>query len=188
MRKKITLIIILLLIIVIIKNMGDFLVLNEKPEKVDVIVVYSGDSGERTLKGIELLKAGYAEKILFSGGVVYDDVRMADLMENHAIKLGVEPQNIIKEREAGSTYENALFTKEILEKYKYKKIILVTSNYHSRRSYLTTRKVFKGSDIGIITVASSDEFSSNWWKKGRSILILINEYAKIVGYYFQGKI
>ncbi|WP_300621969.1 YdcF family protein [uncultured Fusobacterium sp.] len=188
MRKKIAVIFLLVMTVVIFKNLGEYLVLNEKPERVDAIVVYSGDSGERTVKGVELLKDGYAEKIIFSGGAVYDNVRMADLMEAHAIKLGVDPNKIIKDREAGTTYENALFTRDLLEANGYKKIILVTSNYHSRRSYLTTKKVFEGSRIDIITVASNDEFSSSWWRSGRSLLILINEYAKIVGYYFQGKI
>lgn len=180
--------VIVILIFFILKNMGEYLILDEKPQKVDMIVVYSGDSGERTVKGVELLKEGYADKILFSGGALYDDVRMADLMSEHAIKLGVAPDKIVKEREADTTYENALFSRKILEDLKVKSIILVTSNYHSRRSQLTTKKVFEGSGISIITVASGDEFTKYWWKDGRSFLIMINEYAKIIGYYFEGKI
>lgn len=168
--------------------LGRFLIVNESVKKADVIVVYSGDSGERTLKGVELLKEGYADYIIFSGGAVYDDVRMTNLMTDHAVKLGVSEDKIIKEPEASSTYENALFTKEILEKNGFKSMILVTSNYHSRRSQLTTKKILEKSGIEIITVSSNDEFNKNWWKDGRSVLICINEYAKILGYYVKGRI
>lgn len=167
---------------------GKFLIVNEPLKKSDIIVVYSGDSGERTVKGVELLKKGYADYIIFSGGTVYDDVKMANLMTNHAIKLGVPEEKIIKEPEASSTYENALFTKDILVKNGFKSIILVTSNYHSRRSQLTTKKVLEGTKIEVITVSSNDEFNKDWWKDGRSILICINEYAKILGYYLKERI
>ena len=49
MRKKIAVIFLLVMTVVIFKNLGEYLVLNEKPERVDAIVVYSGDSGERNL-------------------------------------------------------------------------------------------------------------------------------------------
>ncbi|MGL5621699.1 YdcF family protein [Cetobacterium sp.] len=179
---------ILVLAFLIMGSLGRVLVVNEPLKKVDVIVVYSGDSGERTVKGVELLKAGYADYIIFSGGALYDDVRMADLMTDHALKLDVEIEKIIKEREASTTHENALFVKDILLERQFKSAILVTSNYHSRRSQLTTKKVLKGSDIELVTVSSNDEFNKNWWKDGRSVLICINEYAKILGYYFKGRI
>ncbi len=186
--KKRYLLIVTILMFIGLGFLGRVLILNETPKKVDVIVVYSGDSGERTIKGVELLKAGYADYIIFSGGAVYDDVRMADLMTDHAIKLGVDAEKIIKEREASTTHENALFIKDILLEKQFKSAILVTSNYHSRRSQLTTKKVLKDIDIQLITVSSNDEFDKNWWKDGRSVLICINEYAKILGYYFKGRI
>lgn len=168
--------------------LGRFLIVNEPLKKSDIIVVYSGDSGERTVKGVELFKKGYADYIIFSGGTVYDDIRMANLMTNHAIKLGIPEEKIIKEPEASSTYENALFTKDILVKNSFKSVILVTSNYHSRRSQLTTKKVLEGTGIELITVSSNDEFNKNWWKDGRSVVICINEYIKILGYYIKGRI
>ena len=177
-----------ILIFVVLGSLGRVLIVNEPLKKVDVIIVYSGDSGERTIKGVELLKDGYADYIIFSGGAVYDDVRMADLMSDHAIKLGVASEKIIKDREASTTYENALFVKEILLERQFNSAILVTSNYHSRRSQLTTKKVLKDTYIELVTVSSNDEFNKNWWKDGRSVLICINEYAKILGYYFKGRI
>ena len=45
--------------------------------------------------GVELLKGGYGECLILSGGKVYDDVTMAELMKNHAIKLGVDENKIL---------------------------------------------------------------------------------------------
>ena len=93
-KKKKTIISIIAVTIILLgiigANLGKFLVKSDKLEKADAIVVFSGDNGQRTEKGVELLKEGYADYLILSGGKVYDDVTMAELMKNHAIKLGVD--------------------------------------------------------------------------------------------------
>ena len=41
-----------------LKEAGDFLVINEKPEKSDVVIVLSGGGIERIEKAVELYKKG----------------------------------------------------------------------------------------------------------------------------------
>lgn len=176
------------LVLLVLNLAKEYLIVNEIPQKVDIIVVYSGDSGERTEKGIELLRKGYAEKIIFSGGKVYQDVRMADLMKQHAIELGIAEDKIIVEREANSTYENARLTLEILKRNKYKSIIVVTSDYHTRRTRLTTKKVLKGSGIECIVVSTESNFTREGIFDCENILIIINEYLRILGYMVKGRI
>ena len=56
-RKVIILIIIVAVLIGIIGlNLGKFLVESDKLEKADAIAVFSGDSGARTERAVELLK------------------------------------------------------------------------------------------------------------------------------------
>ena len=191
--KLISIVALLLSVLIIIAaNLGKFLVVNDDLSSVDAIVVFSGDNGPRTVKGIELLEQGLGDYLILSGGKVYDDVTMAELMKNHAIKLGVSSENIILDKEANSTYENALFTKEIIEENNFKSIILVTSEFHSRRSKAAMEKALEdtfiyGEKVKVMITSSKEEkFNTKLWTSGNSVLILLGDYLWLIGYYVKG--
>ena len=193
--KVITIVSINLIVLIIMgANLGSFLVVNDELHKSDAIVVFSGDNGPRTEKGVELLKSGLGDYLILSGGKVYDDVTMAELMKNHAIKLGVSDDKILIDNEAATTHENALFTKEIIEENKFKSIILVTSEFHSRRSKAAMEKALEntlidGEKVEVMVTSSKEEkFNTKWWTSGNSVLILIGEYLRLIGYYVNGYI
>ncbi len=73
-------------------------------------------------------------------------------MKELAEEFGVPSDKIIIETESRNTRENALYTKQILDKIKAKKIILVTSASHLPRSYGLLKK------IGIDTVPVASDF------------------------------
>ena len=101
--------------------------------KADAIIVVSGgDTRGRTLHGVDLYKRGYAPTILFSGAARDpDSASNAKAMYAIATSRGVPPVAILLDETARDTKENADQTKVIASKYK--KIILVTSDYHQRR-------------------------------------------------------
>lgn len=194
-NKKLIIIAIIILIIVRIgANLGSFLIVNDELNKADAIVVFSGDNGPRTEKGVELLKEGLGDYLILSGGIVYDDVTMAELMKNHAMKLEVPEENILIDDKAATTHENAEFTKDIIEESNFKSIIVVTSEYHSRRSKLAMKKVLEntlvdGKKVEVMVAHSTEEkFTTKWWTSGNSILIVISEYLKLMGYWLKGYI
>lgn len=193
-KKLIIIAIIILIIVGIGANLGSFLIVNDELHKADAIVVFSGDNGPRTEKGVELLKEGLGEYLILSGGIVYDDVTMAELMKNHAIKLGVPKEKILIDDKASTTHENAEFTKDIIEESNFKSIIVVTSEYHSRRSKLAMKKVLEntlvdGKKVEVMVAHSTEEkFTTKWWTSGNSILIVISEYLKLMGYWLKGYI
>ncbi len=193
-KKLIIIAIIILIIVGIGANLGSFLIVNDELHKADAIVVFSGDNGPRTEKGVELLKEGLGEYLILSGGIVYDDVTMAELMKNHAIKLGVPKEKILIDDKASTTHENAEFTKKIIEENNFKSIIVVTSEYHSRRSKLAMEKALKntlvdGESVEVMVANSTEEkFTTKWWTSGNSVLIVISEYLKLMGYWLKGYI
>lgn len=195
MKRKLiigVLVIFLIGIIYCLLNLGSFLVVSDDLEKSDAIVVFSGDNGVRTEVGVELLKEGYGEYLILSGGKVYDDVTMAELMKNHAIKLGVDENKILIDDKSLTTYENAEFTKEIMEENNFNSLIVVTSDYHTRRSKLTMEKSLEDTLIDgqnvevIVTPSKEEEFNIKWWTSGNSILLIISEYLKLIGYWING--
>ena len=194
-RKVIILIIIVAVLIGIIGlNLGKFLVESDKLEKADAIAVFSGDSGARTERAVELLKEGYADYLILSGGKVYDDVTMSELMKNHAIKLGVDESKILIDDEASTTNENAEFTTNIIEENNFKSVIVVTSDYHTRRSKLAMEKALEntlidGEEVEVtVTPSKEEKFTTKWWRSGNSVLMVISEYLKLRGYLVKGYI
>ena len=198
MIKKRKIIILLIATVVLMSvigaNLGKFLVQSDKLEKADAIAVFSGDNGPRTERAVELLKEGYADYLILSGGKVYDDVTMAELMKNHAIKLGVDEDKILIDDKASTTNENADFTAEIIEEHNFKSVIVVTSDYHTRRSKLAMEKALEntlidGEKVSVsVTPSKEEKFTTKWWTSGNSVLMVISEYLKLAGYWVKGYI
>ncbi len=101
------------------------------------------DRGDRLLYAVKLYKDGAAPLILLTGGRIQwyggessEAESMATLMEI----MGIPRDAILMESRSLNTYENAVYTKEILDRRKIKKILLVTSAAHMPRSLAIFRK------------------------------------------------
>lgn len=131
----------------------------EKPDSVkgDVIVVLGGGmhdevddlSGKGAPRGDSLerlVTAARLEKrlkipVIVSGGAVFKDSRPeAPVMKRFLTDLGVPANRIIVEDKSRDTMENAKYSKGICAKHVYKKIILLTSSYHMKRSMTAFQK------------------------------------------------
>ena len=117
----------------------------------DAIVVLGGVGFDRLLYGIRLLRAGRAPLLVLSGGIVPSrigtDMTEAARMRRLAIEFGVTPKMILVEERSRNTRENALFTRQLLEK-RGKKILLVTSAGHMLRA----AAVFRNQQLEVIPV------------------------------------
>ena len=98
----------------------DYLCLNEPLEKADVIVGFGNFNTDIARRAAELYHAGYAPKVLFTGGLgrntegllpESEAVRFAKL----AMECGVPECDIILEPNSTNTKENIVFTREKLE-------------------------------------------------------------------------
>lgn len=154
----------------------NYLVIDEYPKSSDVIIVLSGDV-ERLEKAAELYHQGYAKKVLLSK-VDVDGMRLSD-----AYRLGIPNAAILRENQATSTYTNALYTKKIMLDYGYKSAIVISSDYHMRRSKLIFDRVYKDSGISFTYVASKRS-ENPWYLDIKNLLATGYEYIKIPGYYF----
>jgi uncharacterized SAM-binding protein YcdF (DUF218 family) len=80
--------------------------------------------------------------IIFSGGKIFNRTPEAEIARRFLISLGVPTDHIIAETKSVDTYENAQFVKEVADKHQFKKIVLITSAFHMKRSYLLFNKRF----------------------------------------------
>ncbi|MDR9402845.1 MAG: YdcF family protein [Halothece sp. Uz-M2-17] len=107
------------------------------------------EAGDRVLYAAHLYKEGKAPLIIATGGRITwlkNAPPEADSMKDLLIEIGVPASAIIEETQALNTYQNALYTKEILEQRGIKKSLLVTSASHMPRSL----RVFQKQNINVI--------------------------------------
>ncbi|MEY4095032.1 MAG: hypothetical protein RLZZ53_2231, partial [Acidobacteriota bacterium] len=123
--------------------------LDRFPQKSDASVVFGGGVGEsgqagggqqeRLKQAIDLYNAGYADRIVLSSGFVYS-FKEAESMRSVAIAQGIPADRIELEPRARNTFENVSLVKEILDRGRWKTILLVSSPYHMRRAMMVWEK------------------------------------------------
>jgi uncharacterized SAM-binding protein YcdF (DUF218 family) len=114
---------------------------------------------ERLLKGIEYMKAYPDSKAIVSGGQgPGETITEAEAMESYLISRGIEAGSIIKEDKASSTWENFLFSRELLNEAEggaVTRVVVVTSDFHMYRSKLLARRAgFEPYGVSAATPAS----------------------------------
>ncbi len=95
-------------------------------------------SGDRLFQTLELYHKGRVRKMLITGGsgsIEHPEHREAIYIKKYLKAISIPDSSIIIETNSKNTYENAVFTKHILDSMHFKgKILLVTSSFLMRRS------------------------------------------------------
>lgn len=93
---------------------------------------------DRLLQAVKLYKAGTIKKIIFTGGSGSILVNEPEALHagKFLVEIGIPEADVILEPNSKNTYENAVFTKNILNKnFKKTEYLLITSGLHMRRAY-----------------------------------------------------
>ena len=104
------------------------------PPRVEVEFTSAVD---RLLYGMRLARLGRAPLLVLSGGyTVFVDSKLteADDMRMLALECGMPPEAILLEKRSRNTYENAFYTRQLLEARGINRILLVTSAKHMPRA------------------------------------------------------
>lgn len=101
-------------------------------------------NANRLTQALELYKDGKIKKILLTGGtgsLIKQSSKEANEIKSFLLKMGVVENDLIIEARSRNTHENAVFTKQLLEKeFPNTKCLLITSAFHMRRSKACFRK------------------------------------------------
>ncbi len=192
MTRKLALIFIVALLAVIffhariLTALGSYLVLDDQPKQADIALVLAGDQlGNRILRAAELVRQGYVPKVIVSGpGPVYG-VYECDLAIPFAVKAGYPEAYFIHfEHTAHSTQEEAEDVKAELKKLGARHVLLVTSDYHTRRSARIFRAVTP--DIEFTIIPAHDPYFSpgGWWHNREGEKTFLVEWEKTVANWF----
>ncbi len=165
----------------ILRFAGDFWVMDETPQFSDVIVILSDDNYEaaRATRAAQLFKSGMAPRILASGRLLRPYAGIAELMEHDLEAQGV-PANVIVPfpHHAGNTREEAIADAQAIASHGWKKVLLVTSNYHTRRAdYIFARTLPKGTELRVVSAPDSEYDPNSWWEHRTGLKRFLYETA-----------
>lgn len=162
--------------------MGRFLVHEQAPEKADIGIVLAGDArGGRILKASELVKQGFVPKLLVSGPDGMYGSHECDLEIPFAVRAGYPESYFVHfENTARSTRDEAQQAAQELRKMGVHRLLLITSNFHTRRAGRMFREALPG--VEVIVVASPDPYFSpdGWWKNREGQKTALYEWLKTV--------
>jgi uncharacterized SAM-binding protein YcdF (DUF218 family) len=152
----------------------------------DAIVLLEGDGLNRYQKAVDLYNAGWAKRIIFSGGITdyeYGSFPYADVLP-HILEKGVPHDAIIHENQSLNTREQAVEVIKMAAERGWKKLILVATHEHQYRAYLTfLREVLDKYPMLVLynaPVRNLKWFSENPW--GKRIERLQQEFERIDKY------
>ena len=95
-------------------------------------------SGDRLFQTLPMYYKGRVSKILITGGsgsISKPHLREASYIKDYLNAIHVPDSVVLIENNSKNTYENATFTKHMLDSLQFKgSILLVTSSFHMRRS------------------------------------------------------
>lgn len=152
---------------------------NHKALQADGIVVLTGGR-ERLPAGFGLLAKGAAPRLLISG--VDPHVSSTQLLQ----KL-VPPDYPARDKLdccvtfgtfAEDTTGNAVEAAAWAEKFKMKTVVLVTANYHMRRSLVEFRQEMPGVHLIAFAVEPEQVRVDAWWEYPGTASLLMSEYTK----------
>ena len=173
------------------KIIWDYMVMHQKLEKADVIVALGSNDIRVVDRVFELYKQEFAPVIFCTGGTAHLndlnktgwDKTEAEIYKDKLISLGVSEKNIMIEKEAKSTGDNALFLKKYIQKNNlyWKSFILVHKPFMERRVYATFEKQYPEANIQITSqnISYQDYMNSREVSKEVLINVMVGDLQRI---------
>jgi len=177
----------------ILKNIGEFLVVQDSLNKADIIYLLTGEIDTRPLQAIKLYKNGFANWIIIPQHELSSTQNLGICPDptSGAVKVllmnGIPKSDIIiLDFESGvtSTKEEALALRHYINENTLNNIIIVTSAFHTYRAKYIFNKELSDTGVNIkYSPASHLKFdATNWWKYEEGLITCTNEYLKLLYY------
>ena len=150
-----------------------------EPARADGIVALTGaNSNERIAAALSLLQDGMGQRLLISGvnrGATREDIRNvskpARRLYDCCVDLGFT---------AADTVGNARETADWAHSMRFRKLIVVTADYHMPRAMLELRAVMREPQFELQTYAVPTPAlkARRWWRSPKSARLMVVEYCK----------
>ena len=180
----------------ILTGIANYLIINDRLQPADAIFLLNSEFDTRPFRAAELYKQGLAPVIVIARtkdtpvvilGLMPNDT---DISVGVMEKLGVPPEKIIILTVPGgvtSTFDEAAAFRQYIEANQVRRIVLVTSAFHTRRARWIFDKTLAGLPVTLqmAAVPYAGFGQTNWWQNEDGLITLNNEYIKLFFYFFK---
>ncbi len=175
----------------IYREITEFIFREDKPQKADVIFIPGGPYPELAENAARLYREGWAEWILPSGKYSILEGRFAgagsaatewEYLADILGKNGVPREAVLREDQATFTYENAIFSREVLQKqgmYPPKTAILCCQAFHARRSLMYYQDQFPDTRFLVCPAVTAGISKESWQNTPEGIEKVMGELRRI---------
>jgi len=153
----------------------------DSPVKSDVILVLAGETEQRPARALELLRQGFGSRVVFDVpadpkvyGVTY--VQLAEkwaAQQPQAAALSICPTHAL------STKTESLEAAECLRKLGARSVLLVTSDFHTRRSLSIFQKEDPDWTFSVAAAYDDAQFGAPWWKHRQWAKTNVDEWLRM---------
>jgi uncharacterized SAM-binding protein YcdF (DUF218 family) len=155
----------------------NILLVEGAPAQADAIVVLGGETVQRPTRALELYQQGAATNVIISGEGDCEGVRIT--LEGK----GVPAAAIRLECESRTTRENAKFTVPLLRAQNAKRVVIVTSWFHSRRALHCFQHY--APEIEFISRPTTADLPRHHWPGKWERKRVLTEYIKVMYYWIR---
>jgi uncharacterized SAM-binding protein YcdF (DUF218 family) len=160
---------------------GQFWVVDEPAVQSDALIVLGDDNyvADRAFHAAELYREKVAPVVVASGRMLRQNVSIADVMEHDLESFGVPATSIVKlTHRAHNTQEEAVEAARLIKTRGWKRVLVVTSNYHARRARFIFGRVLPSNvSLRVSGARDSDFDPSGWWETRQGQKLFLSELA-----------
>jgi uncharacterized SAM-binding protein YcdF (DUF218 family) len=168
----------------VFRLVGEGWVVEDTLDRSDAIFVLSDDNfyADRATRASQVYRQGLAPIVVASGRRLRPYAGVAELIEHDLIERGVPKDKILRvAHDADNTREEAITLAQVAKQKKWHSIIVVTSNFHTRRArYIFTHVFPKDTKVRITGARDGDFDPERWWEKRISVKDLSREIAGMI--------
>jgi uncharacterized SAM-binding protein YcdF (DUF218 family) len=170
-----------LLVALAAANAGRVLVL-DSPEKSDVILVLAGETEQRPARALELLRQGYGRRVVIdvpAAAKVYGFTQ-SQLAERYVQSLPQAASVAICPIHGLSTRDETRDAERCLESEEGNRILIVTSDFHTRRALTIFRHKVRGKSFSVAAAHDDTQFGIRWWTRRQWAKTCMDEWLREV--------
>lgn len=178
----------------LLRATGKYLIKEDPRERCDALYVLGGTPLERGGLAGELLVEGLAPVAYCTGELIPTTLVTVGLMHTEAelsriaaIDAGADSSIVHVLNVGTSTFEEAEAIIAHAQQAGYAEIAIISTEFHLRRVRRVFRKRAKGTSVQVHVIAADSQRydSERWWESEEGLLMVNNEYMKLVYYWLR---
>jgi hypothetical protein len=169
------------LFVLLAASAGKVLV-QDVPQPADVILALAGETDRRPARALELLSQGYGRRVVIDVPVsarIYEFTQV-ELAEKYVQHLRQGASIHICPIVGLSTRDEAHDAAKCLAREEGDRVLIVTSDFHTRRALSTFRHVVPGKSFSVAAAYDETQFGTCWWVHRQWAKTCVDEWLRLL--------